>query len=376
MKIGLIINPLAGIGGSVALKGSDGEDIVSQALAKGAQPQAQQRARESLQIAMDASQASEISFYTAGNSMGQAVLQALELDFNLVYTPANEPTSAEDTRKAITEFTVLNLDLILFVGGDGTARDVFTSLAAAGKDEQLPVIGIPAGCKIHSAVYAVSPHHAGELLSALIAGKPLGLRMAEVMDLDEELFRQGRVKASCYGYLLVPEDSTNMQMIKQGGIDHESAAQLDIAAAVVANMEDDVLYLVGSGSTTAAVMQELQLENTLLGVDAVLNGERIASDLDEAGILALCESHPTKIIVTLIGGQGHLFGRGNQQFSARVLRKIGRDNIIVIASNGKLRSLDGRPIRMDTGDSALDAEWAGAVQVVTGYEQKTLYKIA
>jgi len=196
------------------------------------------------------------------------------------------------------------------------------------------------------------------------------------MDLDEALFRQGQVKASHYGYLLVPEDSAHMQTSKQGGIDFEGSAQQDIAAEVVENMEHGVLYLIGSGSTTAAVMQELQLDNTLLGVDAVLNHELLASDVDEQTILQLCERYPVKIIITLIGGQGHVFGRGNQQFSARVLRKVGRDNVMIIASHAKLRSLEGRPLRMDSGDATLDHDWRGAVQVITGYEQRTLYQIA
>lgn len=378
MKIGLVINPLAGIGGAVALKGSDGDAIVEQALARGAQPLAQRRVAAALQKLGDRheQQYDLLQFYTAAGDMGETVLRQFEFEPEIAYQAAAARTTAQDTQQAVEQLCQAGIELLLFAGGDGTARDVYATLHALDKDTSLPVIGIPAGCKIHSAVYAVSPQHAGELLAGLLAGNPLALNTAKVMDLDEDLFRQGKLKASCFGYLQVPEDASNMQMMKQGGIDYESAAQQDIAADIVETMQDDVLYFIGSGSTTAAVMAELQLQNTLLGIDAVLNHELIASDLDESAILQLCEQHPVKIIVTLIGGQGHIFGRGNQQFSARVLARVGRDNVIVIATNEKLRSLAGRPLRMDTGDVTLDENWQGVMQVITGYEQKTLYKIA
>ncbi len=374
MKIGVLINPLAGIGGSVALKGSDGEAIVEQALARGAEPLAQQRA--AVALSKIARHAGAVRFISAGGDMGETVLRELGVEPQVVYQPPVGRTTAKDTTAAVHALCDAGIELLVFAGGDGTARDVLNALRERQQDESLPVLGIPAGCKIHSAVYAVSPQHAADLLDSLARATPLALKPAQVMDLDEELFRQGTVKASHYGYLLAPEDSSHMQVIKQGGIDYETTARQDIAAEVVANMEDDVLYLIGSGSTTAAVMEELQLDNTLLGVDAVLNHELIASDVDEQTILQLCEQYPARIVVTLIGGQGHIFGRGNQQFSAKVLRKVGRDNVLVIASDAKLRSLEGRPLRIDSGDDALDSEWRGAVQVITGYEQKTLYPIA
>lgn len=371
MRVGLVINPLAGLGGTVALKGSDGDDIVREALQRGATPLAQQRARDAL-----SGLGQNMHFFTAAGDMGANVLNELGLDAEVVYSQQDQQSTASDTENAVKAMCDTGVDLLVFAGGDGTARNVLNALDAGSQAEAIPVVGIPAGCKIHSAVYAVSPSAAGEVLTAISDGKPLQLKPAQVMDLDEDLFRQGQVKASAYGYLKIPDDQSNMQVIKQGGIDHESAAQQDIAADVVENMEDDVLYFIGSGSTTAAVMQELMLENTLLGIDAVLNGELIASDLDEQAILELASKHPCRIVITLIGGQGHIFGRGNQQFSAKVLGKVGRENVMIIATNEKLRSLDGRPMRMDTGDAALDASWAGGVQVITGYEQRTFYRIA
>lgn len=240
------------------------------------------------------------------------------------------------------------------------------------------MIGIPAGCKIHSAVYAVTPLQAGELVAGLIKGQLYSIKSAEVMDLDEDAFRAGQVKASCFGYMNVPVDEQRMQAMKQGGVDTESLVLEDIAADFIDNMQHDVLYLMGSGTTTAAIMDSLGLDNTLLGIDAVYNGELVACDLAEQQILKLLNNvaySTSKMVVTAIGGQGHVFGRGNQQLSPAVIRHVGNDNIIIVATRNKLRSLQGRPLRVDTGDSELDAELAGMKQIITGYEQRTLYRV-
>jgi predicted polyphosphate/ATP-dependent NAD kinase len=176
----------------------------------------------------------------------------------------------------------------------------------------------------------------------------------------------------------VPVDEQRMQAMKQGGVDTESLVLQDIAADFIDNMQHDVLYLIGSGTTTAALMESIGLDNTLLGVDAIFNGELVASDLAEREILSLLDDSAytsVKIVVTAIGGQGHVFGRGNQQFSPAVIRRVGSDNIVIVATRNKLRSLEGRPLRVDTGDTGLDAELAGMKQVITGYEQRTLYRI-
>jgi predicted polyphosphate/ATP-dependent NAD kinase len=376
MKLGLIINPLAGIGGSVALKGSDGAAIVEQALALGAKPMAGER---TLAAMHSLAGKAGVTLKTAGDAMGEDVLRQLGMGCEVVYRAAdNNHTSAQDTQAAVRALLVSGIDLLVFAGGDGTARDVLDALSA-DEAASLPVIGIPAGCKIHSAVYAVTPQQAGELLALIAAGSPVTLHAVEVMDLDENAFRAGQVKASCYGYLRVPVDDTRMQVIKQGGVDHEAMAVQDIASDVVENMEHDVLYFIGSGSTTAAIMQQLGLDNTLLGIDVVLNHALLASDVDARTMLDLLAKHPARIVITAIGGQGHVFGRGNQQFSPALIRKVidqnQPDNILIVASNEKLRTLNGRPMIVDTGDAELDARLAGMVQVITGYEQRTLYKL-
>jgi predicted polyphosphate/ATP-dependent NAD kinase len=382
MKIGFVINPLAGIGGSVGLKGSDGKDIVELALSRGAQPQATARAMLAMQEIKQASaNAEQVSFLTASDDMGETVLRALDLPCEVLYK-SNGQTTPEDTKKVIALFVENNIDLLVFAGGDGTARDVLDALSSNNEPDSLqtPVVGIPAGVKIHSAVYSITPLHAGEIINLILEGEPLTLHEAQVMDLDEQAFREGKVIAKCHGYLSVPVDDTRMQLIKQGGIDSDEVTLQDMAADIIETMEQDVYYLIGSGSTTAEIMNQLSLPNTLLGIDIVLNEELIASDVDERSILEIINFHSVKIIVTVIGGQGHVFGRGNQQLSGKIISHVinqsgGQSNIIIIATNEKLRSLGTRPMIADTGSNDLDKQLAGLYSVVTGYQQKTLYKL-
>lgn len=370
MKIGFVINPLAGIGGAVALKGSDGDDIVQQALSRGAHPQAQSRAENAMsQVAPN----NTVRFYTASGDMGENVLKSCGLRFDVLYN-FDGRSSATDTKDLLRKLVEINVDLIIFAGGDGTARDVLDVLSNEF-DSSIPVIGIPAGVKIHSAVYAVTPVHAGELINLLLLGEPMSLHDVQVMDLDENAFREGKVVASCYGYLQVPVDDTRMQLIKQGGLDQDAVAVQDIATDVIESMETDIYYLIGSGSTTAEIMNQLSLDNTLLGVDVICNQALILNDADEKTLLKTIANHSAKMIVTVIGGQGHVFGRGNQQLSANIIRQIGQNNIIIIATNEKLRSLDKRPMIADTGDASLDKNLSGLYSVISGYQQKTLYKL-
>jgi predicted polyphosphate/ATP-dependent NAD kinase len=374
MKLGFVVNPFAGIGGSVALKGSDGEDIVELALSRGAIPQAEARATLAIQ---KITSVNDVSIYTAADAMGENVLAKLNLPCKVIYK-AEQHSTADDTKKVIRLFVENEVDLIVFAGGDGTARDVLDVLSSEF-NSSIPVIGIPAGVKMHSAVYAVTPSRAGELINQILAGETLSLHEAKVMDLDEQAFREGRLNATCYGYLSVPVDDTRMQLSKQGGLDHQQIAVQEIATDIIEAMESDVYYLIGSGSTTAEIMNQLNLENTLLGIDIIYNQSLIASDVDEQTILKIINNHPAKIVVTTIGGQGHVFGRGNQQLSAKIINHIidqtGRENIIIIATNEKLRSLNKRPMIADTGDADLDKKLAGLYAVVTGYQQKTLYKL-
>lgn len=373
-RLGLIINPLAGLGGRVALKGSDGVETVAKAMQLGATSLAQERTATSLEQISQLKD--QIVICTAAHDMGESLCR--DMGFQVDVLASNHPgkTTAADTEQAVVQLLKAGIDLLVFAGGDGTARNVFHALQQVGQDEVIPVVGIPAGCKIHSAVYAVTPKHAGELLALIIRGRPLAVHEASVMDIDEQAFRQDVVKARRFGQLLVPAENQYMQNMKEGGVEHEELVLQDIATYMIETMDADTLYFIGSGTTPKAIMDELGLTSTLLGIDAVINGQLLETDVNEQQILALSRGHKTvKMILTIIGGQGHLFGRGNQQISPEVIRCLGKDNIQVIATPEKLHALQGQPIRVDTGDEQLNEELCGMIQVVTGYDEHTLYRV-
>ncbi|NRQ41966.1 ATP-NAD kinase family protein [Rheinheimera sp. YQF-2] len=365
-RLGLIINPLAGLGGSVGLKGSDGQ--AEQALALGATPQAMNRAKTALTELL--AQRGQFEVFTVAGDMGESVCAGLGLQHQVLYSAAAMPSTATDTETAAKLLAEHGVDLLLFAGGDGTARNI---CAAVG--DQTTVLGIPAGVKIHSGVYAISPQAAGKLVAMLIAGELVSLAEAAVMDIDEQAFRDGVVKARRFGEMRIPAQLRYVQSVKMAGRESEELVLADLAAYVATQMEENVRYVMGSGSTVAAVMAELGLDNTLLGVDVVENGELIAKDVTAAQLLELVQGYPSKLVITLIGGQGHVFGRGNQQLSPAVIRAIGRDNIILLAGKAKLQQLQGRPLLADTGDATLDKQLTGLINIVTGYNDYVMYRL-
>ncbi|WP_333608685.1 ATP-NAD kinase family protein [Arsukibacterium sp.] len=365
-RLGLIINPVAGLGGSVALKGSD--NMAQAAIALGAEPMAQQRALVALNQLLELTEQFEV--LTVAGDMGEAVCQQLGLKYKLCYSPAASHTTAADTEQAAMAIAAAGVDLLLFAGGDGTARNLCAVI-----NDSTTVLGIPAGCKIHSGVYAISPQAAGKLVQRLIKGELVTLQDAAVMDIDEVAFRDGVVKARRYGEMRIPAELRYVQSVKAGGKESDELVLDDLAAYVSSIMQDNVRYVMGSGSTVAAVMAELGLNNTLLGVDVIENGQLLASDVTAAQLLALVSDYPSKLIITLIGGQGHIFGRGNQQLSPAVIKAIGRDNIMLLATKSKLQQLNGRPLLADTGDQALDKALHGLLHVLTGYNDYVIYRL-
>lgn len=367
-RLGLIVNPLAGLGGTVGFKGSDG--LAQEALAMGAVPKAGQRTKVALSVFMPLQ--SQISMITCPGAMGETVLTDMGWPHELIDLPVTaEHSTAQDTQQAALLMKQLGVDLILFAGGDGTARDI---CAAVG--DCCPVLGIPAGVKIHSAVYGITPQASGEVVKQLVTGQLVDLKTQDVRDIDEAAFRNNQVKAKLFGEMLVPESGQFVQAVKQGGIEHEVLVLDDMSHYLANEMQDDVLYFVGSGKTTAHLMEYLALPNTLLGVDAVCNGSLIQADLCEADMLKLLSTYPDcKIIISVIGGQGHVLGRGNQQISAAVIKLIGRENLMILCSKTKLLNLHGRPLIVDTGDTELDKQLAGHIEVITGYQDKVFYPI-
>ncbi|WP_085297931.1 ATP-NAD kinase family protein [Cognaticolwellia mytili] len=369
-NLGLVINPIAGIGGSVALKGSDGEGVAEQAMALGATAKSNDRAALALEILRPYKD--NIVIYTVSGSMGQSTANALGFTTKVIMQVAHETTNERDTEQAASELMTHDIDLLLFAGGDGTARNVCHIVG-----DKFPVLGIPAGCKIHSGVYAITPKAAGRVVELMITNQLVSLTDADVMDIDENLFRQGIVKAKRYGEMQVPSELRYIQAVKSGGKESDELVLQDIAADVISKMDDE-LFIIGSGSTTAFVMEELALDNTLLGVDAVHEQALVASDLTEPQLWQLLQGRTQdgiKLVITLIGGQGHIFGRGNQQLSPRVIRAIGKENIYIIATKTKLNALDARPLITDTGDSELDMELSGYLPVITGYKDQVLYPV-
>ncbi|GAA72075.1 ATP-NAD kinase family protein [Pseudoalteromonas sp. BSi20439] len=366
-KLGLIVNPVAGLGGSVALKGSDGEDTAAKAIALGAEPKSNSRTKAALEVLVP--HQSNITIYTVNDEMGEQTAKALGFNTQVVYQ-SNSPTTSDDTEAAARLLQQQGVDLILFAGGDGTARNICHAV-----EDSVPVLGIPAGCKIHSGVYAITPKAAGRVVEMLVKGELVTLSEADVMDIDEVAFRQGTVKAKRYGEMQVPSEVRYVQAVKNGGKETDELVLADIAAYVVSEMDADTLYVMGSGSTVGAVMEEMGLENTLLGVDLVEDQALVGQDLTAQQLLELTTGHETKLVITLIGGQGHIFGRGNQQLSPALIKAIGRDNIIVVATKTKLQALNGRPLICDTGDSKLDDELSGYIRVTSGFNDHIMYAV-
>ncbi len=373
-KLGFLVNPIAGIGGSVALKGSDGEGIAEQALALGATAKSNFRAQQALEVLLHYQE--RIQVLTVSADMGETTAKSLGFDTQVIYQ-ANEPTSAIDTENAVQALINEGIDILLFAGGDGTARNVCSQVG-----DSFPVLGIPAGCKIHSGVYAVTPKAAGRVIEKMVTNELVTLSDADVMDIDESLFRDGVVKAKRYGEMSVPCELQYVQAVKSGGKESDELVLQDIAADVINHMEEQ-LYIIGSGSTTAFLMEELGLANTLLGVDVIQEQDLIATDITEPQLWQMLEQYddqqgeqPAKLVITLIGGQGHIFGRGNQQLSPRIIQRIGKDNIIVIATKTKLAELNQRPLIADTGDQVLDQALSGLIKITTGYNDQVLYPVA
>jgi predicted polyphosphate/ATP-dependent NAD kinase len=368
-RLGLIINPIAGIGGRVGLKGSDGITIQKQAFALGALPQARERSIQSFELLAPIKE--EFELITYPGEMGAEAARACGFEPNVIGSIRPGKTTAQDTIDAAKEMVQSGVDLILFAGGDGTARDIYNAIG-----DQVPVLGIPTGVKIHSAVFGTNPRNVGELARLFIRGKARRFREAEVIDIDEEALRQDIASVKLYGYLRVPFQKRLLQGLKTPSHGGEEESLAAIAYDVIEKMENDSLYIFGPGTTTRAIVSELGLKKTLTGVDVLLNGKMVGIDVNESQLLEFLMQREAKIIITPIGGQGFLFGRGNQQFSPNVIRKVGRDSIIVVATPEKIHSLRGRPLLVDTGDPAVDDLLCGYMKVVTGSREQIVYKVS
>ena len=367
--LGFIVNPVAGLGGRVGLKGSDGLAIQQRARALGAVPEAQDRAAEAIRmLKKSAKDLGKVVTYPG--EMGEDVAVRCGFSPTIIGDIRTGETTAADTRSAAQEMLALGVDLFLFVGGDGTARDICEAVGVA-----VPAIGIPAGVKIHSAVFGVNPASAGKLAAQFLMGEINTLRDAEVMDIDEVAYRKGIVSPRLFGYLKIPYLRRLVQARKSPNPVSEAATLQAIALDVIDQMDEDC-YIVGPGTTTRPILTNLGFEKTLIGVDVVCGRKLVIADANETSLLELLENNPAKVVVTPIGGQGFIFGRGNQQISPKVLRKIGLDNIIVISAPEKIISLGGRPLLVDTGDPEIDKALSRHIKIITGYGERIVYPVA
>ncbi len=343
------------MGGAVGLKGTDG--LAQEALARGAQAVAPVRAKACLKLL--APEANSLLFLTASGEMGENLLKEGGFAHQVVYH-APEQSGAQDTRAACKELCNQGVDLILFCGGDGTARDVAST--AGG----VPILGIPSGVKMHSGVFAISPQAAAELTLCYARGE-LNVRETEIVDVDEELYRQGELQTKLYATAKTPYKPALVQERKRiyaSGSEEEFKDQIALFASEF--MRDGSAYILGAGTTTARIAELLGIEKTLLGVDVVQDGKLILKDVAEKDLLDLLDRvNRARIIVSPIGAQGFILGRGSQQISPLVFRKAGIKNLIVVATPHKLEELDS--LLVDSGDPDLDQELSGRRQVVTGY---------
>jgi predicted polyphosphate/ATP-dependent NAD kinase len=364
--IGFIVNPVAGMGGAVGLKGTDGKTIQNKAISLGAKPIASQRAETFLTELVTAKK--NLRLIVGAGNMGEN--QATKCGFIFEVKGENKrETTSEDTQSAAKEMANADVDLLVFCGGDGTTRDILNAVGM-----KVPVLGVPTGVKMHSAIFAVTPQAAARVAISYLWGE-LPLREAEVMDVDEEAFRKGRLSAELYGYMLSPFEPHLIQgnKLESPMTENEVRNQAAIAIYIIEEMKPDLTYVVGPGTTTRTIGDLLDQKKTLLGVDLFQNKRIIAADVNEKQILEATKGQAARIIVTPIGGQGFIFGRGNQQISSKVIRQVGLGNIVVVATKSKLDRL--KSLRVDTGDPELDKDLrAHEINVVIDY--KSIQKMA
>jgi predicted polyphosphate/ATP-dependent NAD kinase len=375
-RIGFLINPIAGMGGTVGLKGTD--DVVDEARSRGATPSAHRRAEAMLAalrplLENHATSAADIDWLTCSAAMGADVLTKAGFGRSRIVYKSPGSTTRHDTETAIQKLMQAGVDLILFCGGDGTARDIANVV-----EQRLPILGIPAGVKMYSGVFGITPERTADILLGYLEGR-LDAAEVDILDLDEERYRQGEWVVRLYATALTPFEPTLVQAAKmlitsEGDAD----AKAEIADSLQEEIEahPDILYLLGPGSTLRTLSDQLGIESTLLGVDAVRAGRLVGKDLNERQILDLFAQHPDRaLIVSPIGAQGFVLGRGNRQLSPEVIRQIGVESIVVAATLAKLART--QVLHVDTGDANLDAAIIGSgyLRVVTGFRRKRLVKI-
>ena len=282
--IGLVINPIAGMGGKVALKGTDGKETLDKARERGARPESLKKTERALEKLRPYS--GQLQLLTVSGTMGAALCEKMGFSYTIVYE-SREETTEHDTVAAAEIMTEKGVDLLLFAGGDGTARNICQAVG-----ERVPVLGIPAGVKIQSAVFGLTPEAAGAMAAMVAQGLPVFMSEREVVDLNEDEYRKGRVSSKLYGSLRVPYEPSYVQNMKQSGFSSENDQMGGIAAYLEEKMEDDVFYAIGSGSTAKCISRRLGIDYELLGVDLVRNKKLVKKDMTEEELWEIASGNP------------------------------------------------------------------------------------
>lgn len=372
-KVGFIVNPIAGMGGKVGLKGTDG--VLNKAIKLGAKPISENKALETLkEYISHYSTKDDLQWFTCAGAMGENELKKVKIEkFDIIYKPRSKKTTAVDTKNACKKFLEKKVDLILFCGGDGTARDIFEVVF-----NKIPILGIPAGVKMHSGVFCINTNATAKMLHEFI-NERLTIGDAEIMDLDEKLYRKGKWNIRLFGIAKGIAEPTYIQV---GKSTFESVSDNEVKDELSEHIKDEIeknsdyLFLFGSGGTIDYITKKLNFKNTLLGIDAVYKNKTVGKDLNEKEILRLLNKYPkVKLVLSPIGAQGFILGRGNLQLSPKIIKKIGLDNIIVVSTPSKLSSTPF--LRVDTGDKGLDHLFVEKefMMVVIGYRLSRVVKI-
>lgn len=362
------------MGGSVGLKGTDGRDILLKAISLGAKPSAFKRVNELLNGLK--SLESKIRFLTCPGIMGENILKEFNFEFTCIKHSIF--TNVEDILDLSPEHTkvaagimkdIEDVKVLLFVGGDGTARDIVKVVR-----KQKPCLGIPAGVKIFSSVFSLNPRMATSIILQFLLGE-IPLKESEVLDIDENKYRNGELVTRLFGSLLIPFSPDYTQRSKIGSPESDLSNQERIAKRIIELFNNNTYYLIGPGTTTKVIADKLKQPKTVLGIDLCLNNKIVAQDLNEHQILKYIEERNTKIIVSPVGNQGFLFGRGNLQFTPQVLRKIGSKNIIIISTRFKLQNIQDQILRLDTRDPELDKKLRGYYKIYIDYDEIKICKV-
>lgn len=367
-RVGFVVNPIAGLGGAAGLKGSDGGETQARARALDIEAPAPGRALRFLRALVDV--APSCALMTGADALGEDAARSVGWSPTIVYRAPRIESTAEDTKALARLLVEAGADVVAFVGGDGTARDVADAIGTARA-----AVGVPSGVKMQSGVFGVTPEASAALVRRMQMGEVV-VGASEVVDIDEAALRDGRLSSQLYGVLSVPQHPGLLQSRKVGSGSNASDVLDGIAAECRDRLDPQGVVLLGPGSTVATVAERMGLQSTLLGVDIVDGGRAVLADANSRQIRERVADRRTQVIVSPIGGQGVILGRGNQQIDSEILRRLPKDGLLVVGTPSKLASLGGGRLYVDLSTPDLNARWSGPRRVIVGYRQEAVVDVA